>query len=172
MKMLISTEPKSEVYLTLIALTVNLALNPRCAESMCESTDLQNLVQRALAYQDSLIMKVIRNLSKHPTTHNHFLVSTIIRPPCYFPFYVYSTYLGSFMLLTSNLNNPLFFKGFADEFLKVLPTCSDEEFLLETTGTLANLPLCQIDISQLLHKHDVLPWIDDCITSCKCHRRI
>lgn len=130
MKMLISMDPKSDVYLNLIGLGVNVALSPRCAEVMCESGFLENLEQRALAYQDPLLMKVIRNLSKHQTTHKHFL-------------------------------------GFADDLLQVLPTCTHEDFLLETTGTLVNLPLHEINLCELLNKHNLLPWIEDSINSDK-----
>ncbi|CAH1388476.1 unnamed protein product [Nezara viridula] len=130
MKMLISTDPKSFEYMTLVALTVNVGLNPRCAETMCESGVLHQLEQRALAYQDSFLMKVIRNLSKHRTTHKYFL-------------------------------------GFVDDLIQVLPSCSHEEFLLETTGTLANLPLHEIDICDLSKKHGLLQWIENSMNSHK-----
>lgn len=49
----------------LIALAINLALNKKCAEKMCEQNRLKALVERAFKYNDVLLMKVIRNISTH-----------------------------------------------------------------------------------------------------------
>lgn len=76
--MLISYDPKCDDYLTLVALSMNVALNQRCAETMCDNGNLEHLKQRALAYQDSLLMKVLRNLSTHDTTKKYFLVCNFI----------------------------------------------------------------------------------------------
>ncbi|XP_073988416.1 kinesin associated protein 3 [Rhodnius prolixus] len=121
-KMLISYDPKCDDYLTLVALSMNVALNQRCAETMCDNGNLEHLKQRALAYQDSLLMKVLRNLSTHDTTKKYFL-------------------------------------AFAEDLLQILPTCQNDDFLLESTGTLANLPLHEINIDELVRKHSTLEWL-------------
>ncbi|CAF1217055.1 unnamed protein product [Rotaria sordida] len=51
-----------------IALAINLALNPGCAEQLCDykhGKGLKLLMKRAYKYKDSLIMKMIRNISSH-----------------------------------------------------------------------------------------------------------
>mmetsp|Transcript_511 Transcript_511/g.1643 ORF Transcript_511/g.1643 Transcript_511/m.1643 type:complete len:748 (+) Transcript_511:91-2334(+) len=47
----------------MVALWVNLALDPECAERMCVDGGLNKLVATAIALDDSLIMKVVHNLS-------------------------------------------------------------------------------------------------------------
>ncbi|GIX80193.1 kinesin-associated protein 3 [Caerostris darwini] len=49
----------------LIALAVNLAANKRNAQLMCESDGLRHLVERGFKFQDSLVLKMIRNISQH-----------------------------------------------------------------------------------------------------------
>uniref|UniRef100_A0A0A9WXQ8 Kinesin-associated protein 3 n=4 Tax=Lygus hesperus TaxID=30085 RepID=A0A0A9WXQ8_LYGHE len=125
MKMLISFDHKSPDFMTLVALSLNVALNSRCAETMCENGCLEHLKQRALAYRDPLLMKVLRNLSTHESTKSTFLV-------------------------------------FAEELLQVLPSCQNDDFLLELTGTLANLPLANLEnLSDIIIKHSVLEWIQN-----------
>ncbi|KAK9510832.1 hypothetical protein O3M35_005532 [Rhynocoris fuscipes] len=121
-KMLISHDPKSDDYLTLVALSMNVALNQRCAETMCDNGNLEHLKQRALAYQDPYLMKVLRNLSTHESTKKYFL-------------------------------------AFAEDLLQILPTCQNNDFLLETVGTLSNLSLSEINIDELVIKHSTLQWI-------------
>ncbi|CAF3976459.1 unnamed protein product [Rotaria magnacalcarata] len=56
------TEPE------VIALAINLALNPGCAEQLLEykhSKGLKLLMKRAYKYKDSLIIKMIKNISSH-----------------------------------------------------------------------------------------------------------
>lgn len=62
-----------------IALAINLALNPGCAEQLCDykhGKGLKLLMKRAYKYKDPLIMKVIRNISSHasPDIKNQFIV--------------------------------------------------------------------------------------------------
>lgn len=59
----------------LIALAINLALNKKSAQVMCENNRLRNLIERAFKYQDSLLMKMIRNISSHDTLRRYFIVS-------------------------------------------------------------------------------------------------
>lgn len=59
----------------LIALGINLALNKRNAAMMIENNRLHNLMSRAFKYQDTLMMKLIRNISLHESLRMHFVVS-------------------------------------------------------------------------------------------------
>lgn len=59
----------------LIALGINLALNSRNAQLMVEGQRLKGLIQKAFRNQDSLIMKMIRNISQHDCTKENFIVS-------------------------------------------------------------------------------------------------
>lgn len=66
---------KSEADLDLIALGVNLALNKRNAQLMVENSRLHSLMARAFKNQDTLLMKMIRNISQHDPLKIHFVVS-------------------------------------------------------------------------------------------------
>ncbi|XP_055614070.1 kinesin-associated protein 3 [Uranotaenia lowii] len=57
----------------LIALGINLALNKRNAAMMIENNRLHNLMSRAFKYQDTLMMKMIRNISLHESLRMHFV---------------------------------------------------------------------------------------------------
>ncbi|XP_058064273.1 kinesin-associated protein 3 isoform X1 [Anopheles bellator] len=57
----------------LIALGINLALNRRNAALMIENNRLHNLMSRAFKCQDTMIMKMIRNISVHDTLRLHFV---------------------------------------------------------------------------------------------------
>nr|XP_020480748.1 kinesin-associated protein 3-like isoform X2 [Monopterus albus] len=53
------TEPE------VIAIFINLAINMRNAQLMCEGNGLKMLMKRALKMKDCLLMKMIRNISQH-----------------------------------------------------------------------------------------------------------
>ncbi|XP_053694535.1 kinesin-associated protein 3 isoform X2 [Sabethes cyaneus] len=57
----------------LIALGINLALNKRNAALMIENNRLHNMMSRAFKYQDTLMMKLIRNISLHESLRMHFV---------------------------------------------------------------------------------------------------
>lgn len=57
----------------LIALGINLALNKKCAQKMCEQNRLKALIERAFKYIDTLLMKMIRNISMHEELSPEFL---------------------------------------------------------------------------------------------------
>ena len=59
----------------LIALCINLATNAKNAEMMVQNTRLQGLVEKAFKNQNALLMKIIRNISQHDSTKEHFVVS-------------------------------------------------------------------------------------------------
>lgn len=58
----------------LISLCINLALNKRNAQLMTDNNRLHTLMSRAFKYQDSLLMKMIRNISYHENLRIHFVV--------------------------------------------------------------------------------------------------
>lgn len=66
---------EDEVNLELIALCINLAINKRNAQIMVENNRLRCLMARAFCNQDSLIMKMIRNIAMHEGTKQNFIVS-------------------------------------------------------------------------------------------------
>jgi hypothetical protein len=65
---------EDEVNLELIALCINLAINKRNAQIMVENNRLRCLMARAFRHQDSLIMKMIRNIAMHEGTKQNFIV--------------------------------------------------------------------------------------------------
>lgn len=69
---LLNLNPKVDI--DLIALCINLALNKRNATLMVENNRLHTLMSRAFKYQDSLLMKLVRNISQHESLRNHFVV--------------------------------------------------------------------------------------------------
>ncbi|XP_067001099.1 kinesin-associated protein 3 isoform X3 [Anabrus simplex] len=72
MNMLLQS-PEDELHLELIALCINLAINKRNAQMMVENNRLQCLMERAFRNQDSLIMKMIRNIAQHEGTKQNFV---------------------------------------------------------------------------------------------------
>lgn len=71
--LLLNLNPKIDM--DLIALCINLALNKRNATLMVENNRLHTILSRAFKYQDSLLMKLVRNISQHESLANHFVVS-------------------------------------------------------------------------------------------------
>ncbi|XP_066602275.1 kinesin-associated protein 3 isoform X2 [Prorops nasuta] len=57
----------------LVALGINLAANSKNAQIMIENNRLQSLIQKAFRNQDSLLMKIIRNISQHDATKDSFV---------------------------------------------------------------------------------------------------
>ncbi|XP_059490596.1 kinesin-associated protein 3 isoform X2 [Neocloeon triangulifer] len=57
---------EDKVPLEMVAVAINLALNKRNAQLMCEGPRLKTLMQRAFHYQDPLLMKCLRNIAQHP----------------------------------------------------------------------------------------------------------
>ena len=77
MKMIIES-PNEQIDLELVALGVNLALNNKCAIQMIEynkKKGLKLLVKRAFKFKDSLVMKMVRNISQHDDVKKYFCVS-------------------------------------------------------------------------------------------------
>lgn len=66
-----------QVDLELIALGINLALNNKCAVQMAEfnkKKGVRLLIKRAFKFKDSLVMKMIRNMSQHDEIKDQFCV--------------------------------------------------------------------------------------------------
>ncbi|XP_036317889.1 kinesin-associated protein 3, partial [Rhagoletis pomonella] len=63
----------NKVDLDLIALCINLSLNKRNAQIMVEGNRLHDLMDRAFKYQDSLLMKLLRNLSQQEALQPKFI---------------------------------------------------------------------------------------------------
>ena len=57
--------PNNKIPIELIALAINLSHNARNAEMMAKEGGLKKLFQRVLKYRDVLLMKVLRNISRH-----------------------------------------------------------------------------------------------------------
>lgn len=74
--LIVNLNQKADV--PLMALCINLALNKRNAQLMTENNRLHTLMARAFKYQDSLLMKMIRNISHHENLRIHFVVSEVL----------------------------------------------------------------------------------------------
>lgn len=78
----------SKVDMDLIALCINLALNKRNATLMIENNRLHTLMSRAFKYQDSVLMKLVRNISQHESLRYHFVVGFIYQQLTFMQFYI------------------------------------------------------------------------------------
>lgn len=68
--------PGENIELELIALCINLAANKRNAQLICEGPGLKLLLRRAFKFQDTLLLKMVRNISQHDgPTKEQFIVS-------------------------------------------------------------------------------------------------
>ncbi|KAK9720460.1 hypothetical protein QE152_g22020 [Popillia japonica] len=63
----------NEVDQIMVALCINLATNSTNAQQMADSSRLQSLMTRAFSYQDSLLMKMIHNISEHDPIRASFI---------------------------------------------------------------------------------------------------
>lgn len=62
----------------LLALCVNLAWCERAAEHMAAEGRLKELLARAFRHRNTMLMKLVRNLSHHPQNKPLFVVSTYL----------------------------------------------------------------------------------------------
>ena len=70
--------PGEQVDLEVVALGINLALDGKCAMQMVEfnkKKGLKLLIRRAFKTKDSLLMKMIRNISQNDEVKKYFTVS-------------------------------------------------------------------------------------------------
>ena len=73
--------PREQVEEGLVALGINLALNNQCAVRMADYSKkkgIRLLIKRAFKFKDSLVMKMIRNISQHDEVKIQFCVSGFI----------------------------------------------------------------------------------------------
>lgn len=61
----------------MIALCINLATNKVNAQQMADNSRLHSLMSKALANQDCLIMKMLRNIAEHEATRTSFIVRSV-----------------------------------------------------------------------------------------------
>lgn len=71
--LLLNLNKKSDT--DLVSLGINLALNKKCAQGMCENNRLRSLIERTFKYRDAMMMKMIRNISSHEHLRQYFAVS-------------------------------------------------------------------------------------------------
>lgn len=62
----------------LLALCINLAWCERAANQMAAEGRLRELLARAFRHRNTMLMKLVRNLSHHPQNKPLFVVSIII----------------------------------------------------------------------------------------------
>lgn len=60
----------------MVALLINLAINPTCAQQMIKKNRLQSLMMRAFTYQDPMLMKMLHNVSEHSNCSPSFIVTS------------------------------------------------------------------------------------------------
>lgn len=65
---------KDQVDLVVVSLAINLVINKRNAEIMVEGGKLQLIMDQAFRNLDSLLMKVVRNISQHDSCKLLFVV--------------------------------------------------------------------------------------------------
>lgn len=57
----------------MVALCINLAIDPNNAQQMADNSRLHSLMTRALAHEDALLMKMIHNIAEHDNTRTSFI---------------------------------------------------------------------------------------------------
>ncbi|CAH0558068.1 unnamed protein product [Brassicogethes aeneus] len=57
----------------MVALGINLSINPSNAQQMIKRSRLQSLMMRAFTYQDPMLMKMLHNVSEHPSCSASFV---------------------------------------------------------------------------------------------------
>lgn len=82
MKLILETPADQFVAKEVIALAINLAANATNAEQMASGDGLRMLMARVKKTADSLLMKMIRNISSHDNTKEQFMVQVIFLQIC------------------------------------------------------------------------------------------
>lgn len=131
--------PQNHVAKELAALAVNLSLNARNAELMCQNRGLEALTTRVFRTRDPLLMKVIRNISLWTYTLQEDLVSDKM--------YKYRGMWAPFVV-------PL---------LELCVATDNHDFMIEALATLANLTPNDLpqkaSWDRLVADHGVLPFL-------------
>ena len=95
MKFMLETDDHPEP--ELMGLAVNLALYPINAQIMCQGPGLKLLMNKALHLRDSLMMKLIRNISKHEGEIKNLFLVTNLRLFFFFDFLIFQKALKIFL---------------------------------------------------------------------------
>lgn len=141
--------PESRVGKDLVALVVNLASHPRCAEVMVTCGLFPQVMLRELKTRDPLLCKVVRHVTYH---------REVVEPMC--------------ELLESE---SVRMSKWIFEFVRMATSADNPDLLVEVLGTLANLTLpdipwgelCEAGLIDLLHRLLVAGFSeDDLILEC------
>lgn len=136
--------PEARVGKDLVALVVNLATHPRCAEVMVTSGLFPQVMLRELKTRDPLLCKVIRHVSSHKE----------VAEPMYELLQSDSVRMSKWIF----------------EFVRMALCCVDNpDLLVEVLGTLANMTLpdipwgelCEAGLIDLLHRLLVVGFSED-----------
>lgn len=136
--------PEARVGKDLVALVVNLATHPRCAEVMVQSGLYPQVMLRLLKTRDPLLCKVIRHVSSHKD----------VCEPMYELLQSESVRMSKWIV----------------EFVRMALCCVDNpDLLVEVLGTLANMTLpdipwaelCEAGLIDLLHRLLVVGFSED-----------
>jgi hypothetical protein len=123
----------------LAALAVNLSHNARNAELMCQNRGLEALTTRVFRTRDTLLMKVVRNLSLWTYTLQEDLVSDKL--------YKHRGMWAPFVI----------------PMLELLLSTDNHDFAIEVMGTLANLTPNDLPIKaswdKLVADHNLVPFL-------------
>ena len=145
-----------------IALGINLASSRQNSQLMCKGPGLKLLMRRVLNTQDSLLMKMIRNISQHPgPTKRLFLVCVCVCAcacacvcvrvhVC-----VCACVCGSTTYQRSS-SPP---QSYLSELGGIVANCEDEECVVEALGILGNLSIPEIDFERVVRELNLLPFI-------------
>jgi len=113
----------------LMALAINLATNKRNAQLISEGKGLRLLFKRAFKFKDSLVMKMLRNISQH-------------EGPTKIQFADYVSDLADAVVKSPTDENH-----------------SDSDFMIECLGILGNLSIPELDFELLLKEYQLVPWL-------------
>lgn len=115
----------------LMALAINLATNKRNAQLICEGKGLRLLFKRAFKFKDSLLMKMLRNISQHDG-------------PTKMMFADYVSDLADSVVKTPPLQED---------------GGPEADFMIECLGILGNLAIPELDFELLLKEYQLVPWL-------------
>lgn len=132
----------------MVALCINLALNKINAQQMADNSRLHSFMSRALSNQDSLVMKMIRNISEHECNRTSFIVSIYVFILNKIIYYLFC-----------------FAQEFVGDLAKAVVESRNEDFVLECLGVLSNLYLPDLDWAEVFKHFDMISWVQKKISS-------
>lgn len=111
------------------ALCVNLALNAKNSEALCDYRVISSIMEKAFGNKDAVFMKIIRNIVLHSNTKHMFEI--------------YASEIAKYVKLYMHTNN---------------------DFVCECIGFLANLSTVDVDFNALFKKFQFFPLIKKCFS--------